>query len=246
MCFEASHHVHDPRLINTSRFSLCHLHSARHSLMETSPQRDFLPRRTVEPEPQTSPSSRRAPTATRNKSTNRSFATYSRSVEPLSVLLPFQPMDSDWPRRIASSPQLIRPGRARSSSASSSASLTATEDNFARRHQRTPVASSSSSRLNTAYPTAWGATTPRHAITGPVEASSGVEDSEDTDDLIYFSRPSSSPNLSTGLRSRKPNGRRREVEHPRMVTTARGQPCAGETETEADEMVSRFSLYAVV
>ena len=180
----------------------------------------------------------------RRRSTESHSRALSRSFDPLTALQPLQNMDQDWPRRISSSPQLVRAGRARSSSASSSASLTATEDNYKRLSQRSPVASSSSSRLGNSYSATWAsASQPQARATFPIPPaqSSGTDDSEDArdpDDLIYFSRHPSSANSSSGLRSRKANGRRREVETPRSVTTARGQLCAGETETELDEVVS--------
>ena len=84
-------------------------------------------------------------------------------------------------------------------------------------------------------------------MSGPSDGLSESEDDEDEergyddddgDDLIFVSRASSSTTMltsgSSGLRRR-----RSAVGVPRMVTTARGQPCAGETETELDEFVSR-------
>lgn len=154
----------------------------------------------------------------------------------------FDMADSDFVRRAASSPQLVRV-RARSSSASSSASLTATEDNYTRLRARP---SASTSQFSSAYPTAWpfsslGASVPaghdtRHD-TEREDISSGEEPVEN-DGLLFMSSASSPINTSgaAGVRNRKSTGRRNESEF-RMVTTARGQPCAGETETEFDEMV---------
>lgn len=68
-------------------------------------------------------------------------------------------------------------------------------------------------------------------------ASSPSEDSElDSEGLeqeMIFVSPNTG-SLGSGARLRK----RREEELLRVVTTARGQPCAGETETELDEIVS--------
>lgn len=184
----------------------------------------------------------------RRRSTESHSGAQSRSSERLTALQPLQPMDSDWPRRISSSPQLVRTTRARSSSASSSASLTATEDNYKHLSQRSSAASSSSSRLGNSYPAAWVSIPQSRAIfqTPPAQSSTddGTDDSEnarDPEDVIYFARhPSAS--TSSSLRPRRVNGRRREVENTRLVTTARGQPCAGETETEFDEMVSLYII----
>lgn len=189
-----------------------------------------------------SASHRRSNKGRRKRSLDLQLTGYPRPLEPLSPALPPPLMESDWPRRIASSPQLVRTGRTRSSSASSSASLTATEDNFRRREDRAPTESASSSRLTPTTPAPWTALPAiRHAArSSEAQSSSGTEDSEDVrdTDLIYLTRSSSSSVSNAALRSRRLSGRRKDVDVPRMVTTARGQPCAGETETELDEMVS--------
>ncbi|EJD00286.1 uncharacterized protein FOMMEDRAFT_158955 [Fomitiporia mediterranea MF3/22] len=174
--------------------------------------------------------------------------------------------EDDRPRRAASSPQLLRT-RARSDSASSSASLTATEDNYAR--ARTTHASASTSRFpaalhpTTAYPPLWTLAQPLSSSsrmgsssTSSSNSSAEGEDEEEeeehgdedgTEDLIFFSRAASSS--SSGLRNRnreRGGGQRKESEVPRVVTTARGQPCAGETETEVDEFVRCSSFIRCV
>ena len=82
------------------------------------------------------------------------------------------------------------------------------------------------------------------------------------DEMMFMSRASSSTTISldggsSGLgsstvRQRRKSGSRRKdkdgelvmtsLPHPRVVATGRGQLCAGETETEADEMVSILVL----
>ncbi|KAH8111627.1 N-glycosylation protein-domain-containing protein [Phellopilus nigrolimitatus] len=170
---------------------------------------------------------------------------------------PRSPGSSDFehPRRTASSPQLLRT-RARSDSASSSASLTATEDNY--NSNNSIHTSASTSRFPVGYPRPWTFTP--HATAGP---SSGVgalgaatdalndegsasDDPREHDDLIYLSHMSSSTNVGSGVSRCRKGAVRREDEPPRMVTTARGQPCAGETETELDELSTRLPTSRVI
>lgn len=164
---------------------------------------------------------------------------------PQSLSGPFYEMvDSDFVRRAASSPQLVRV-RARSSSASSSASLTATEENYSRLRGRSFA---STSQFPSALAPAWSfvSNSPsvpaeqgtRHRVERE-DASSSEESPVENDDVLFMSRASSSipSTVNSGLRGRKAQTRRIEADLPRMVTTARGQPCAGETETELDELV---------
>ncbi|THH02997.1 hypothetical protein EW145_g6616 [Phellinidium pouzarii] len=180
------------------------------------------------------------------RSTRPHLAFLLSSLQPMVAAAPAPYESSDEHlRRAASSPQLVRT-RNRSNSASSSASLTATEDNYARVHERSYA---STSRFPIAYPPVWTYVT--NSSNGPAETDtaasgpsdeSGSEDGLENDDLIFVSRASSSTSLGSGVRYRKGSFRRsrRESELPRMVTTARGQACAGETETEIDELPSRL------
>ncbi|KAI5116908.1 hypothetical protein M0805_000803 [Coniferiporia weirii] len=161
----------------------------------------------------------------------------------------YESSDSERLRRAASSPQLVR-ARARSNSASSSASLTATEDNYSHVYERM---SASSSHFPLVYPPAWAFPVPSSAVPAGMDATasgpsdeSGSEGEREGDDLIFVSRASSSTSLSSGVRSRRGPARRREAETPRMVTTARGKPCAGETETEIDELPARLPTSRIV
>lgn len=93
----------------------------------------------------------------------------------------------------------------------------------------------------------WTLARPASPTGAEASGTSDVEEEEESedwregggDDLIFVSSrasSSSSTNVGSGLRGRR-GGRRKEPETLRVVTTARGQPCAGETETELDEMV---------
>lgn len=70
------------------------------------------------------------------------------------------------------------------------------------------------------------------AASSPSEDSGLDSEGIEQEEMIFVS-----PNIgSTGSGARL--RRRKEEELLRVVTTARGQPCAGETETELDEIVS--------
>lgn len=171
---------------------------------------------------------------------------------PHSLSTPFLEMtDADFVRRAASSPQLVRV-RARSNSASSSASLTATEDNYSRLRERS---SASTSQFPLIFPPAWSFAPAHSSVPAeqgtrrslePEDASESEEEPVENDDVLFMSRPSSSTNVTTGMRSRRTPARRKEPELPRMVTTARGQPCAGETETELDELVRMLDYFILI
>ncbi|KAL5501124.1 hypothetical protein ACEPAH_9511 [Sanghuangporus vaninii] len=127
--------------------------------------------------------------------------------------------------------------------------------------------SASASRFPTgAYPPLWTFTAQPIAPTSPDSSEAATspsddaeEDEEDSDevdqeadDLIFVSRASSSTSMSSHVRNRRGGGgsaKRRGSEghghggqhqNQRSVTTARGQPCAGETETELDELPIRL------
>lgn len=70
------------------------------------------------------------------------------------------------------------------------------------------------------------------AASSPSEDSGLDSEGLEQEEMIFVSPNAGS--FGSGARLR----RRREEELLRVVTTARGQPCAGETETELDEIVS--------
>lgn len=134
------------------------------------------------------------------------------------------------PTRSSSSPQFPH-RRPRSDSTSSSASLTATEENYARARYG---ASASVPHFPLPYPHAWAFPPNPINADDALTDSNEFSESESEHEMIVLPRSASSASLNSRMRSRRAIGRRDES----IRTNARGMPLNSETETEFDNMVS--------